>query len=122
MRFNIVMFKERYKNVIKVMNEGIYKPTFNAMCYLFENDIKNKKTLTAFNEILANFVEFEEINNTSNTAIIHREYIVDLSKMPIKIMNAINERVSILKNRKENISKILENKIVNLLNSTDLER
>ena len=122
MKFNIVMFKERYKNVVKVINEGIYKPTFNAMCYLFENDIENKKTLEALNEILANYVEFKEINNIANTAIIHRDYCVDLTKMPIKVMKVIQERAKIINEHKDNIEKKLENKVVELLNSNVFER
>ena len=89
MKFNIVMFKENYKNVIKIRNEGIYKPTFNAICYLFENDIKNNNTLTALNEILSNYINFERIDNNENTVIIGRKYAVDLSCMPIKVKEAL---------------------------------
>ena len=69
--------------------------------------------------ILAHYCEFNATNSEINNAQSYREFSVDLTKMLIKVRIALQDRAKFIKENKNLINDEIENRFVNLLNSSE---
>lgn len=102
---DICTFKINYKKVKRVAHDGVYKPAFDNLCYLLENDIDNKNTLSILKEIMVNYVKFKPITTICNKAVTTMYYEADLTQMPTFVMKALEARVQVVKQKNVQILK-----------------
>ena len=108
---NFEEFKKVYKKVTRVCVEKKYKPIYDNICYLYENDMNNKNTATALKEIIEEYVDFHPFYpNEPNTV-----YTVSLFFIPEEIAEALQKRANYVCSENEKKKIEHDKKMVDLL-------